>query len=522
MLYRVIIVEDDPLIREGLCKIIFWEECGLELVGCASNGEQALKLLETVEADICITDIKMPIMDGLTFMRTCNAMKKKIKFVVLSGYSDFELVKDAARIGIENYLLKPVDKEELVQTLVTIVSKLESEQMDTAVVNEGIRIFRENLLYRSIIGEIKYEELMEREAYLGLSISHDYVVGIFRAIELRPASNQMNNREKILLLKKQQELLERSGVGNGVMDMNGNLLMLFPYAESNRHEIESIISKMVRNVERDEKYRSFVAMGITVKSFREVEKSYYSAKTLLENYEICPTANIMWQQGIYLETNISIDYHRKIMELIDEFNLSDKEKALRLWEEISEDLRRIPGMRISTMHAMGLIFLNRIINNMKKFNPNTEYKMLQLQIKISDIYKNDHPAKLSEWMEDMIERVFELSDETVNNYSKNISKIVNYLECNYKKNICIKTVADEFKMNQVYLGRIFRQETGKGFTEYVNLLRIKKAKELLRDTDIPIWKIAEQVGYLNSNYFYTIFKRNEGMTPAAFRQKNGI
>ena len=128
MAYKVMIVEDDPLIRQGLGKMIFWEECGLELTCTASNGREALQRMEDSEVDICITDIKMPQMDGIAFMKNCKAMGKAVSFIVLSGFAEFELVKEAVQIGIENYLVKPIDKEELIQTLVTVVDKLDARQ----------------------------------------------------------------------------------------------------------------------------------------------------------------------------------------------------------------------------------------------------------------------------------------------------------------------------------------------------------------------------------------------------------
>ena len=162
---KVLLVDDEPFIREGIKKLISWDELGLEIIGCAADGAKALEMLDRESADICITDIRMPHMDGLELMQRCKDTGKNMKYIVLSGYTDFELVKRAAQIGIENYIVKPVDRMELSQTLVSVVDKLNSEQTQQAVLQEGIDILRENLLYRWITGEITPEELAERKEY---------------------------------------------------------------------------------------------------------------------------------------------------------------------------------------------------------------------------------------------------------------------------------------------------------------------------------------------------------------------
>ncbi|HHV11869.1 MAG TPA: response regulator [Clostridiales bacterium] len=521
MLYKVILVEDDPLIREGLSKIISWNEFGLEVVGCAADGEKALRLLEDISADVCITDIKMPHMDGLTLMKKCNGTNRRMKYVVLSGYTDFELVKEAAQIGIENYLVKPVNKEELVQTLVTIVEKLDAEQRRQEAVNEGIQVFRDNLLYRWITGGITYEELLDRKSYLGFPILNNYMVGIIRLSSATGESQVQkmykSEKEKRLkgLLFMQNNFADSSA---GMIDLEGNLLLLFPDADVNYERIDAHIQKMVRYAATDQMFYAFAAMGTVVKSPGELEKSYYEARFILDNYAICSEKNVVWYEEIsqYIR-NIPSDYYEKMLMLTSKFNPDDKGEIFQLLEEVMGDISRTPGIRWETLQAFGVIFLGNILQNIKRYKPHIATEMEQLQLQIAEIYQCNSLKEMIHWMKELIEKALIVSRQDSGKYSQVINGLIQYMKFNYDKDICIKNIADLFHMSPVYLGRLFFQETGKSFTEYLNSLRLNQAKDLLANTDIQIQQIAEKVGYQNSNYFYTVFKKKAGMTPAEFR-----
>ena len=133
----VIIVDDEPLIRDGLVKLFSWKDYQMQVSAVFPNGSLALEYLEKHAADIIITDIKMPVMNGIELMQECQRRNLPAKFIVLSGYSDFEYVKTAARLGIENYLLKPVDTQEMSQTLIQVKRKIEAQRQNKILLRES-------------------------------------------------------------------------------------------------------------------------------------------------------------------------------------------------------------------------------------------------------------------------------------------------------------------------------------------------------------------------------------------------
>lgn len=393
MLYRAIIVDDEPFIREGIRKIISWDELGIEIIGCASDGQKALELLEKEPADICITDIRMPHMDGLELMQKCKDDGKNMKYIVLSGYTDFDLVKRAAQIGIENYIVKPVDRLELSQTIVSVVDKLNNELAQQAVVQEGIDILRENLLYRWITGEITPEELEERKEYIGVDLSSEYVVGILKMAvksEAETSVSELKNMKREALERmrnfagKQKELI-------CVPDFGGNLILLFRDVVKKRNAIDDVIAAMIRYGEYDQKFRCFIALGNIEANKQKIDKSYYAARHVLENYELSSEKKFIWYEeiGEYMEL-VPAECYDRLWQITDKFSISDKEEIFNLVDEVMSDIGKMTRVRLELMQAFGLIFVSKVLQNVKNYRPNTEQKIESLLMKTTDIYHIEH------------------------------------------------------------------------------------------------------------------------------------
>ena len=168
-MYSVLLVDDEPSVLTGLRYVIDWDEYGVEIAGTASNGTQALELLRELPVDILITDIQMPQMGGLELLQQVRAQNMDLRCIILTGYDDFKYVKKAAQLGIENYLLKPVSPEELSETLLNTITKIEylrSRKLDLA---ENIRVLRDGTFYRWIAGRIGSAELADRFDTLGFT-----------------------------------------------------------------------------------------------------------------------------------------------------------------------------------------------------------------------------------------------------------------------------------------------------------------------------------------------------------------
>lgn len=175
-MYRVFLVDDEPFIIEGLYDIIDWAAFGLEIVGSAENGQDALEALKESSADILLTDISMPVMDGLTLIREARQFRPDLKVIILSGFNEFDYIKSGLKLGVENYLLKPINIDELQETLANTIDKLNTTRPDRLFSDYDIRILRDNILYRWLTGRIAPNELIERTDMLEIRLDAPYLV----------------------------------------------------------------------------------------------------------------------------------------------------------------------------------------------------------------------------------------------------------------------------------------------------------------------------------------------------------
>lgn len=232
-MYKVMIVDDELLILDGLKKLIDWEKLGLNIVNTAVNGEDAVEKFISNPVDIIITDINMPKMNGLKLIKNIKNINSKTKFIILSGYDEFEYAKEAIPLGIENYILKPINEEELESTLKNTIDKLDSNLELPILEEEKLRILKDNILYRWINGDISSYELKEREFILGISLDFSkYLVSILKLKE-----KQIKNRCEIYnLIEKEIKKIPNCVTFN---DLENNIIFIY-----GSNECENMVQQM--------------------------------------------------------------------------------------------------------------------------------------------------------------------------------------------------------------------------------------------------------------------------------------
>ncbi|MBS1408476.1 MAG: response regulator, partial [Oscillospiraceae bacterium] len=185
-MYKVVIVDDEPVIRAGLRELLPWEELGMQIVFEAENGAAALDYLHTHRVEILITDIRMEVMDGLELIRQAKALYPQLHCVILTGFDDFAYTKAAIRLGIENYILKPVDEKELLETLSGIENKLMQEEKGETVLDREKQVILQSVLTRWLSGSIEESALRHRANFLDLPLNDAYVQAcVLRLLDIR-------------------------------------------------------------------------------------------------------------------------------------------------------------------------------------------------------------------------------------------------------------------------------------------------------------------------------------------------
>ena len=229
-MYRVIIVDDEPVIRRGLRETIEWDALGLEVAGEAADGIEALKLIRETRPEILITDIRMPEMDGIELIREVKKLDLNIKITILSGYSDYDYLKAAIRLGVDNYLLKPIDNDELISNLRNAVDEIEKEAAVSLQIRQGTVLLRSNTLRRLVTGNINDEELREKAEFLRIPLEEDrYVCAVCTVSRQVPE----NIRESFF----REAVAEKKDGRLAFMDGDGNLALLLMPKSADRADI---------------------------------------------------------------------------------------------------------------------------------------------------------------------------------------------------------------------------------------------------------------------------------------------
>ncbi len=522
-MYKVFLVDDEPFILDGLKTILNWKEYGFEIAGQALDGLDALNAPEIDQADIVITDITMPGLDGLTLIQKLKARKPSTKYIILSGYNEFEFVKQAITLGIENYLLKPINVKELLLTLANTLEKLEYIRYREINEMRANNILRDNILYRWVTDRINPMELRERASILQLSLDHPvYGASI---IKVSPDEQEADGNAPDTWASCFSEIYDLCStilVQNQFQQCFSNYdgEIIFIYGASVGTGAQSIMLEKLENVRQTimERYSIdfFITVGDFQTGFMNLHKSYSNAKSMQEYRLVYASKKIY----LYDEENrnqsagsLSPIDHRKCAKLIAE---RDKTALYQYIDEVFNHVTSFPLITPYTLlnHCIELIIaINTASENLgHSHSLNGGYWELFRSIAgltSIDLLKN---------------RIKEVADMAIHNLAAGeekmspvIRQVLGFINEHYTDEFSLKTLGYELNINPVYLGQLFQKETGALFNDYVNKLRMQKAMQLLLNTNLKAIDVSRKVGFTDPNYFFRQFKKYLGVSPTDFR-----
>ncbi|MGE6719729.1 response regulator [Peribacillus frigoritolerans] len=498
-MYNVFLVDDEPFIIEGMRALVPWEDYGLKVVGEASNGSEAIKKLETCHVDILLTDIMMPIMDGLELISTLKDRHPNTKYIVLSGYEEFEYVKKGMKLGIENYLLKPVNEQELISTLENSIEKLEKSTNN----EEAYTILRDNTIWRCLNQDIDAKEWRERVELYSLEF-----VGQNLAVVLMQITD--GEHENSSFFRKRVEELFQSVC---IINPDGELILLVSFncedgLKKKLDELNMLFAGYISG-----KYH--INVGSFVCSTSELYKSYQRAKELSSYRLVLKESGLITDELTKQYTQACLSTSNELDDLKRYIVGSEQEKAF-LWikgafDEINKSTKKVAPTIIRG-------FAIEIVTSIQKdVSSHANDQTVGIVKRILEAYSI---GILVDILIDFIEGIFRTLEQKSEHRSPIIQSVVQYIQEHFYEELSLKTLSYKFHINSIYLGQLFQKETGLVFSEYINHLRLEKAKQLLRGTHLKAGIIGKQVGYSDSAYFYKQFKKAVGITPSAWRTMN--
>ncbi len=511
-MYKVLIADDEPYIVEGIKHIINWEEYGIELAGTASNGVEALELLVREKADLLITDIKMPKMNGLELIHKAKELNLNTRFIILSGYDDFEYLKESIKLGIENYILKPVNCQEFEETIANVLDKIHSSTLQTPYLNMDINIIRDNILYRWVNGSISRNELFERASMLDIQLeSSPYTVSVLRIL-------QDKNTDHYSLIQKAVNTCSKvvAALNSGMVFCTPDNKIVFIIAGLT--DSTNFMRQCLINLQKNIASNFFFTIGSTENDFLLVQRSYQRALEL-QQYSIIMPCNSVLDYYNFKQSISDRQIHEKIS--YDEISrcilAKDLDSLFSCIDYTFNSIISLDGLTPSVVKNIAAELLFCIVNSSRLITRSKNNTINELDYPFSDVYKIDSFDELSRFIKTTAKHFVSLAIEKSESINPLIRRILDYIETNYSDDISLKTLAIELNTNANYLGQLFKEETGEYFSDYLNTVRINKAMELLRNTSKNTKDISADAGYKDVNYFYRTFKKFTGVSPSEYR-----
>ncbi|WP_020618943.1 response regulator transcription factor [Paenibacillus daejeonensis] len=520
-MYKVLIVDDEPMILDGLPALLNWDELELDIVGFASNGKEALEIIESYTVHIIITDIRMPKMDGLDLIRIASEWGRNIKFIVLSGYNDFEYVKQAARIGIENYLLKPVDAKELTLTLVETKKKLENEFTKQIEIREGLHVLRDNTLYMWVTGDIRERELRQKAQLSQINLKAEgFSVAVIKVLSV-PETFQ-NDRISLRFAVRNicQDTLNSKFESIPFYNLDDELIIIFCNVDSEKcgNQLEDGLNECMRNLKHTLKIDVFTAVGGYVKDHRSVHKSYHHAKKMLNFSMVAGTNKVVFFENVPAEVSRkAFDLQSYLIEIAGAIKNGSIEAVVTHIDRTFAELKTLEFITPEFIQAMVVEIFFTVTRATRSLDASIQMRWTDMNVMLSNVFELETVEDCKNWLSIVAQEHMKFVLERQHSPTPLVGQVIDYIQMHYVESINLKTVAATFRVHPTYLGQQFKKEIEQSFTEYLNMIRIEKAKELLLETTLKIGEVASKSGYINTNYFFTIFKKATGLSPAEFR-----
>ncbi|MEF2964869.1 response regulator transcription factor [Paenibacillus sp. M1] len=510
-MFKVLIVDDEPKLREGLRTFIDWNAYGYTVVDTAANGNEALEKYKTYTPNLVIADIRMPGMDGLQLIQQLRALDPMLHILILSGYADFDYAKKAIIHRADGYLLKPVDEDELIDYIVKIRQQIERETFATRWQNTTKEWGREAFIQSLLTGNQEEASNLETNAReLGLLWKHYQVLLVSLHLE-----DDADTELAASFRKKLATMFDDTGRGS-----------VFSY----HMQIGILLKEPILGVEMDGVYQGIrksafelgveftAALGPKVCSITDVAASYAAARELIKNHFFLGGGKLLCE-------NTAEEF--KPAELAGESTVESFTEQLYYAVEVGnretmkELVHRVGQHLVSEGHGEAEIkrrfveMLTSILGKGLKQSPELQSRSKEFSDNLSEIYKaltlNDLYEQTEYFLEQMMSRL------SGSGKHQEVKVMLDLIHRNFSDNLKLETLSGIFNYNSAYLGKLFKNATGEYFNTYLDKVRIEKAKSLLEE-GLKVYQVAEKVGYTNVDYFHSKFRKYVGTSPSAYRK----
>ena len=536
-MFKVFLVEDEIVVREGIRKNILWEQYGFQYAGDAPDGELALPLIRQIQPDLLITDIRMPFIDGLQLIELIRKELPRTKIIIISGYDDFSYAQQAIRLGVEQYLLKPIVKAKMVEILIGLQKKMEAErqQQDYLTrfqreVQEYETFSRRRFFEQIVEGGMSVLEISETAKTMGIDINAPfYNIVLFSLNSARyDASAPESYTDALAAI---QDKIKQYIVSHPeFLFFRWNVTTFAVLVKGDQDDIVQRTDECIENIKghcamagRDVSWH--IAQGTPVSRLGAIPACFTEASRLLSYRYLCTEEHILsnasirdfWKKsGSEMSTGKKEIDQQHICNFLSNGAIDEIDRFIdQLLQSAGEGpvtLSLYCRYLTMTVYFATVKYLDSIGCRADSF--------WSLELQPNDNVST--PEEARRYMRQVICQAIELRDHESKKQQRDLlTQAIRFIDQNYSdESISLERVARTVNVSPNYFSAIFSQEVGQTFIEYLTNKRIDEAKRMLRQTDKRSSEVAVAVGYKDPHYFSFVFKKVSGCTPNEYRREN--
>lgn len=530
-MYKIMLADDEGIVIDSLKFIIEKEFGDICTVEYAKTGRSVIELAESFRPDIAIMDIQMPGINGIDAMKEIRQTNTNTVFIVMSAYDKFDYAKEAIKLGVLEYITKPMEKTKIVAALqkaMEMIDREKEKRSNELLVKEKLEtvvpIIESGLIYNILLQEHFVEDIENYKSILGINQKYAYMIAVVCGDE--QDGNHMTNAvgSGVKMQKHYQEVRESlKECFHGIVGtvLANKLAVLVPYERDTMDYNERIeLIEKARELTRRMRKRIDISFRIGIggaKEFHDMSESYSEALNAL----VATTGSVAHVDDLPIRCEYAGDYpiklEKKLFAEIEEGEMNNAVASARsFFEWMEESHSNIMDIRLKILEfALWAEHIAYEKGGMT-YQLNSRADYLPQIMEMSDL------TQLRKWF---VDKVMQACQNILSKRTEKSNSIIgmakDYIRSNYNKDISLDDVSRAVNISPYYFSKIFKENTGENFIEYLTNIRIDKAKELLGTTEYSMKEICSMVGYSDPNYFSRSFKKNVGVTPTEYKEGRG-
>ncbi len=534
-MFKVFLVEDEIVVREGIRNNINWEQYGYIYAGDASDGELALPLIRQIEPELLITDIKMPFMDGLALIELLRKELPKTKIVIISGYDDFSYAQQAIRMGVEQYLLKPIAKEKMVETLIALQNKMEAERQQQEYLEKFQReaqeyetFSRRRFFEKIVTGGLSVLEISETAKTMGIDVNAPFYNIVLFSLNSAGYDGSAPEGYTDALAAVQDKVTQFIVSHPELFLFRLNVTTYAILVKGGKDDIEQRTSDCIESIQSrcdmaGHDVDWYIACSTPVSRLSTIPACFTEASRILSYRYLCPEEHILSEESIRF-------IKRNYCSQTDTANKEICQERIRnfLSNGAVEEIDRFIDQLLESAgeEAVSLPLFCRYLTMTVYFAAEEYLDSIGCRSDsfwTSELRPNDNvstPAEARQYARKIMGQAIELRDSESKKQQRDLlTQAIRYIDEHYgDETISLDRVAREVNISPNYFSAMFSQEVGQTFVEYLTSKRIDEAKRILRQTDKRSSEVAFNVGYKDPHYFSFVFRKVSGCTPSDYRR----